>query len=66
MVYVLFGNFIFAFIAQMFSGYLLNLPPEHPIMSFKTIENKMAAVSLKRCIVLVFGFASRTVDFVIG
>ena len=27
-----------------------NLPPEHPIMSFETIEIKMAAVSAKRFI----------------
>ena len=26
----------------------INLPPEHPIMSFETIEIKMAAVSAKR------------------
>ena len=26
----------------------INLPPEHPIMSFVTIEIKMTAVSLKR------------------
>ena len=26
----------------------IDLPPEHPIMSFKTIENKMAALSAKR------------------
>ena len=25
----------------------INLPPEHPIMSFETIEIKMAAVSAK-------------------
>ena len=29
----------------------INLPPEHPIMSFETIEVKMAAVSAKRSIV---------------
>ena len=29
----------------------INLPPEHPIMSFETIEIKMAAVSAKRSIV---------------
>ena len=28
----------------------INLPPEHPIMSFETIEIKMAAVSVKRSI----------------
>ena len=28
----------------------INLPPEHPIMSFETIEIKMAAVSAKRSI----------------
>ena len=28
----------------------VNLPPEHPIMSFETIEIKMAAVSVKRSI----------------
>ena len=28
----------------------INLPPEHPIMSFQTIEIKMAAVSAKRSI----------------
>ena len=28
--------------------YLINLPTEHPIMSFKTIEIKMAAVSAKK------------------
>ena len=28
----------------------INLPPEHPIMSFGTIEIKMAAVSAKRSI----------------
>ena len=27
----------------------INLPPEHPIISFETIEIKMAAVSAKRC-----------------
>ena len=26
----------------------INLPPEHPIMSFETIEIKMAAISAKR------------------
>ena len=26
----------------------INLPPEHPIMSFETIEIKMAALSAKR------------------
>ena len=26
------------------------LPPEHPIMSFETIENKMAAVSAKQSV----------------
>ena len=26
----------------------INLPPEHPIMSFETIEIKMASVSAKR------------------
>ena len=26
----------------------INLPPEHPIMSFETIEIKMAAVSVRR------------------
>ena len=30
------------------------LPPEHPIMSFETIEIKMAAVSAKRSIVARF------------
>ena len=30
----------------------INLPPEHPIMSFETIENKMAAVSAKRSMIL--------------
>ena len=34
----------------------INLPPEHPIMSFETIEIKMAAVSAKRSIA---GFHSR-------
>ena len=29
----------------------INLPPEHPIMSFETIEIKMATVSAKRSIV---------------
>ena len=29
----------------------INLPPEHPIMSFETIEIKMAAVSAKRSMV---------------
>ena len=29
----------------------INLPPEHPIMSFETIEINMAAVSAKRSIV---------------
>ena len=29
----------------------INLPPEHPIMSFETIEIKMAAVSAKRSII---------------
>ena len=28
----------------------INWPPEHPIMSFETIEIKMAAVSVKRSI----------------
>ena len=28
----------------------INLPPEHPIMSFETIEIKMATVSAKRSI----------------
>ena len=28
----------------------INLPPGHPIMSFETIEIKMAAVSVKRSI----------------
>ena len=28
----------------------INLPPAHPIMSFETIEIKMAAVSAKRSI----------------
>ena len=28
----------------------INLPPEHPIMSFETIEIKMVAVSVKRSI----------------
>ena len=28
----------------------INLPPEHPIMSFQTVEIKMAAVSAKRSI----------------
>ena len=28
----------------------INLPPEHPIMSFETIEIKMAAISAKRSI----------------
>ena len=28
----------------------LSLPPEHPIMSFETIEIKMTAVSVKRSI----------------
>ena len=28
----------------------INLPPEHPIMSFETIEINMAAVSAKRSI----------------
>ena len=28
----------------------INLPPDHPIMSFETIEIKMAAVSVKRSI----------------
>ena len=28
----------------------INLPPEHPIMSFETIEMKMAFVSAKRSI----------------
>ena len=28
----------------------INLPPDHPIMSFETIEIKMAAVSAKRSI----------------
>ena len=28
----------------------INLPPERPIMSFETIEIKMAAVSIKRSI----------------
>ena len=28
----------------------INLPPEHPMMSFETIEIKMAAVSAKRSI----------------
>ena len=28
----------------------VNLPPEHPIMSFETIKIKMAAVSVKRSI----------------
>ena len=33
----------------MLTGQLhINLPPEHPIMSFVTIEIKMAAVSVKR------------------
>ena len=31
-----------------------NLPPGHPIMSFETIEIKMAAVSAKRSIILHF------------
>ena len=31
-----------------------NLPPEHPIMSFETIEIKMAVVSAKRSIVTRF------------
>ena len=31
----------------------INLPPEHPIMSFETIEIKMAAVSVKRSIELL-------------
>ena len=31
----------------------MNLSPEHPIISFETIEIKMAAVSAKRSIVLV-------------
>ena len=30
------------------------LPPEHPIMSFETIEIKMAAASAKRSIVARF------------
>ena len=30
----------------------INLPPEHPIMSFETIEIKMAAVSVKRSILV--------------
>ena len=29
----------------------INLPPEHPIMSFETIENKMATLSAKRSMV---------------
>ena len=28
----------------------INLPPEHPIMSFETVEIKMASVSAKRSI----------------
>ena len=32
----------------------INLPPEHPIMSFKTIEIKVAAVSAKRSITYLF------------
>ena len=32
----------------------INLPPEHPIMSFETIEIKMAAVSAKRSMVPLF------------
>ena len=31
----------------------INVPPEHPIMSFETIETKMAPVSPKRSISLV-------------
>ena len=31
----------------------INLPPEHPIMSFETIEIEMAAVSAKRSIGMV-------------
>ena len=31
-----------------------HLPPEHPMMSFETIEIKMAAVSAKRSIVARF------------
>ena len=30
----------------------INLPPEHPIMSFETIEIKMVTVSVKRSISL--------------
>ena len=32
----------------------INLPPEHPIMSFETIEIKMAAVSVKRSILFIY------------
>ena len=34
----------------------INLHPEHPIMSFKTIKLKMAAVSAKRSIVSQSGY----------
>ena len=34
----------------------INLTPEHPIMSFETIEMKMSAVSGKRC--MNIGFSS--------
>ena len=42
----------------------INLPPGHPIMSFETIEIKMAAVSVKRSIELadlVYGWFSHDV-----
>ena len=34
----------------------INLPPEHSIMSFETIEIKMAAVSAKRTMLWGLGF----------
>ena len=37
----------------------INLPPEDPIMSFETIEIKMAAVSVKRSIELLSQLRAR-------
>ena len=35
------------FVTRTSGGFRLNLPPEHPTMSFETREIKMAAVSAK-------------------
>ena len=41
---------------MLWGKYIIHLPPEHPIMSFETIEIKMAAVSAKRSMYELYNY----------